>query len=53
MQSTLTAFALVVISLFTTPTSAQNVASQDGSPTGKDMDKQLSEMQKEMNSMLQ
>ena len=53
MKSLLTAFALIIISLFTTPTSAQDVTSQDGSAMGKDMDKQLSEMQKEMNSMLQ
>jgi TolA-binding protein len=53
MKSPITAFALVLISLFTTPTSAQDIASQDGSPMGKDMDKQLSEMQKDMNSMLQ
>jgi len=53
MKLPISAFTLVVISLFTTPTSAQDVASQNGSAMGKDMDKQLSDMQNEMNSMLQ
>jgi TolA-binding protein len=53
MKSLLTAFAMVVISLFTTPASARDVASQEGSAMVNDMDKQLSEMQKDMNSMLQ
>ena len=40
MKLPISAFTLVVISLFTTPTSAQDVASQNGSAMGKDMDKQ-------------
>ena len=53
MKSPITALTLVVISLFTATTSAQDIAPQDGSPMGKDMDKQLSEMQNDMNAMLQ
>ena len=53
MKLPISALALIVISLFTTPTSAQDVSSKNGSAMGKDMDKQLSEMQKDMNSMLQ
>jgi TolA-binding protein len=52
MKSSLALYSLVTISLFTTSASAQDIAPQDESALTKDMDKQLSEMQSEMNSML-
>jgi TolA-binding protein len=46
-------FAIVGITLFTPLTSAQDASVQKGTPTGADMDRQLSQMQKDMNVMLQ
>ena len=48
MKSSITAFAFLVLSLTKPPVSAQ-----DGSPTDSDMDKQLTQMQEDMNAMLQ
>ena len=42
-----------VIALIVTSLSTSFVSAQDGSPTDTDMDKQLSKMQEDMNSMLQ
>ena len=48
MKLSLSAFAMVIISLCTPLVSAQS-----GPPPGTDMDNQLSQMQKDMNAMLQ
>ena len=53
MKSSITAFLIAVFSLSTSFVSAQDTAAQGGSPLGTDMDGQLSQMQKDMNSMLQ
>ena len=53
MKPLLTALTLVVITLSMTSVSAQDIVSENAAPTGTNMDTQLSQMQKDMNAMLE